>query len=376
MSSSQVAIGLADKVINGLADGTLERIGGLIRDGVAKQFVGWLREAPGITEPVLSPLLSVTTAGALNLGISTMGFAVVINRLAKIERQLKRTQEFLSSVNYKIDLTFYANFQAALDLASSVFRMNNPETRKASMLQAINRFLEAERHYLSLVDIEIGNGSQAACDYIATLSLSYAVAARCYLELEEIETAEHHLREGLATLRHRYERHITGLLTSNPAAYLDPCLKNSVNLRRLTKVYQWFAPSLDEAAVFEMHRENLFGFNRNQSEWIKSLPPSIRLGVTVGPREMTQSGWKRLIGGQDWMPTTWSLPSLTEVLPRLSETIETIETMIEDERRFGTYITEVDQIKKTGMTFQQWDELSLQSRSLSLTAELLYIPAA
>jgi len=376
MTSSQIAIELGEKVIEGLASGSLERIGGRIVESVGNQVVGWLREAPGITEPVLSPLLSITTAPTLNLAISTMGFAVVINRLAKIENRLKHAQEFLSSINYKIDLSFYANFHAALDLASSVFRMNNSETRKASTLQAVNRFLEAERHYLSLADVEIGNGSRVACDYIATLSLSYSVAARCYLELEEIETAEHHLREGLATLRPCYERHINSLLTTNPAAYLDPCLKKNVSLRRLTKIYQWFSPGIDEAAVFEMHRENVFRFNRNQAEWIRSLPPSIRLIGTSPPKEANQSVWNRLASGQGWKASPWALPSATEILPRLAETVEAIEMMIEDERRFRTYIAEVDQVNKSGMTFRQWDGLSLQSSFLEPTAGLMYIPAA
>lgn len=374
MSATLVAVELGETVIKGLAEGTLERIGGLIRDGVGKQIVGWLREASGITEPVLSPLLSITTAGTLNLAISTMGFAVVMHRLARIEKQLKRTQELLSAINYKIDLTFYANLRAALDLASNVFRMNNPETRKACMLQAINRFLEAERHYLALADVEIENGSQAADDYLATLSLSYVVAARCYLELEEIETAEHHLREGVTTLRPRYDKQITGLLTSNPAAYLDPSLKDSVTLKRVTKIYQWFSPDMDEAAVFEMLREALFAFPRSQGDWIKSLPPCIRLDRSIGPKPTAaQVGWKKIIAGQDWRPSTWSLPSLTEILPRLPATLETVETMIEDQRRFETYIAEVAQVYKSGMTFQRWNELSV-GPSLHPTTELVYIP--
>jgi hypothetical protein len=63
-------------------------------------------------------------------------------------------------------------------------------------------------------------------------------------------------------------------------------------------------------------------------------------------------------------------------MPRLSETIEKLETMIEDEVRFRTYIDEVDQIQKCGMTFERWKELSAQSSSQDPTTGLVYIPVS
>jgi hypothetical protein len=50
--------------------------------------------------------------------------------------------------------------------------------------------------------------------------------------------------------------------------------------------------------------------------------------------------------------------------------------MIEDERRFSSYIAEVDQVNKSGMTFRQWDELSVQSSFADQATGLVYIPAA
>jgi hypothetical protein len=157
-------------------------------------------------------------SSVLNLAVSTMGFIIVLKRLGVIEQQLEQAQEMLRAIDYKIDLSFYANFRAALNLARNAFTMTNSETRKMSAMQAINRFLEAEQHYAELTDREIGNGSQVADKYLSTLCLAYVTEVRCYLELEELDTAHRRLQEGVAALRPRFEKHINTLLTSNPAA--------------------------------------------------------------------------------------------------------------------------------------------------------------
>lgn len=101
-------------------------------------------------------ILQVTTAASvLNLGVSVMGFAVIAQRLNELEKRLKQAEELLNKVNRKIDLSFYANFSAAIELAVNAFTMTKPENRRSSALQAINRFLEAEHIYTEYTDIEI-----------------------------------------------------------------------------------------------------------------------------------------------------------------------------------------------------------------------------
>jgi hypothetical protein len=374
MVALKVAFEIGDEIVKGLADGTLERLGGLIRDSSLKRVTGWVREAAGVTEPVLSPLLSITTAGTLNLAISTMGFAVVMHRLAKIERQLRKAQELLSTIDYKIDISFLANFRAALDLARSVLTMSSEETRKASLLQAVNRFLEAERHYIPLADIEVNNRSQVATEYVSTLSLAYVIAARCYLELEELETAEAHLKEGLSMVRPSYVRHVSDLLTSNPAAYLHPSLRSEIDLRRLTRIYEWVNPGADLNTVFEMQREQIFRFNETQSEWIRTLPQAIRLNKVETVRQQDKKGWLKMLEGQDWKSALRSSSSqVAEVLPRLAEVIRVIETMIEDECRFRAYIFEIEHIRQQGISFHYWKELSASSVNSGSNTGLVYI---
>ena len=284
MSQINVSPDIPQQIAEGLESGIYERIGGAIREVDTRQIVAWLREAYDLSDPVVSELLSLSStaanANALNLAFTTMQFAVVMKRLEGIEKQLKRVQKVLDAIDYKIDLSFYANFRAALDLAANAFTMANAETRRVSSLQAINRFLEAEHHYTDLADIEISNQSQVADDYLFTLCLVYVTEVRCYLELDELETAVQRLQEGLNVLRPRFEKHTKTLLTSNPSAYLHPSLKHQINLKRLTNVYRWLnAGCRRDRCIWKLSATICSSWRSAPQDWIESLPPAIRLPV-------------------------------------------------------------------------------------------------
>jgi hypothetical protein len=370
----------------GLANGTYERIGGVIREANSKQIVAWLREgseAGKILESVLPDVGAVSSI--LNLAISTIGFAVVLKRLGAIEKQLQQAQEVLRTIGYKIDISFYANFRSALDLAINAFTMDNSENRKLSAIQAINRFLEAEHHYTKLTDIEIGNGSQVADEYLSTLCLAYVTEVRCYLELEEINTARRRLQEGIAILRPRFEKHINTLLTSNPAAYLHPSLKEQVGLKRLTKVYQWLEPRLEESDVFELQRENIFKLAQSPIEWIDSLPQAIRIpkGDSTALTHMFNGLAKQSKKLIETLPSKSKkhAQSSETVTPspeadnygRLPAMMKLIETMVEDDNRLAMYESEIEAIHRVGISFQEWRQLAPSSTTQQNRADLIYI---
>ena len=383
MTTVNASFHIPEYISQGISNGTYERVGGVIREADSKKVVAWLREAGKIGESVLPQVSAVSSV--LNLAVSTMGFVIVLKRLGVIEQRLEQAQEVLQTIDYKIDLSFYANFRAALDLAINAFTMTNSETRKMSAMQAINRFLEAEHHYTKLTDIEIGNGSQVADEYLSTLCLAYVTEVRCYLELEEIDTAHRRLQEGAAILRPRFEKHINTLLTSNPAAYLHPSLKEQVGLKRLTKVYQWLKPELDESDVFEMQRENLFKLAKNSEEWTNSLPQAIRIpkGGTAAPTNVfnglaKQS--KKLIGAlpsrskmKAGSPEAVTPSPETEAYGRLPTMMELIETMVEDDNRLAMYESEVGTFHRLGMSFQEWRQLAPSSPAQGNGTDLIYI---
>jgi len=155
------------KIVEGLESGIYERVGGGIRESGTKRVVTWLREGGIHKFPPLPPpighLLNISaSASVLNLGVSTMGFGLVLKRLQDLEKRLNETQELLNKLDRKADLTFYANFRAALDLALNAFTMSNCDNRRDMAIQAINRFLEAQHVYSGLLNSELDQGSQIA----------------------------------------------------------------------------------------------------------------------------------------------------------------------------------------------------------------------
>ncbi len=409
----QVTFLLADWVAKGLKDGTFERVGGVIREVTSKKIVTWLRDTNSVAPSVISfaanPVTGVlnliasganvaisakgfsdvnqrldgienqissigqslqftqgilqisTAASILNLGVSVMGFAVISQRLNDIENQLKQSQELLNKINRKIDLSFYANFRAGIELAINAFTMTKIENRRNSALQAINRFLEAEHIYKDYTVNELSQKSQIIDKYILTLSLAYIAEARCYLELEEHETAIRRFQEGTKVIRLVVNKYIEIMLTSNPAAYLHPQFKGQIDLSRLTKIYRWINPTLDENAVFDLLRENIFKLAQNNNEWLSSLPSSI-----VDRNEIS---WG-LFGGN---PTPLTGRFEKEAFQRLPQVFQVMESMIETNNRFESYQTEIQAISQLGISFHEWLQLKPSTEQKPEGAELMFI---
>lgn len=357
MNTVSATFVISEEIVEGLRNGSLERVGGVIREPQTKQVVAWLREINPNVSPVSSLLQIGATASVLNLGVTMMGFAVVNQRLNELEQRLQQAQELLNKINRKIDLGYYANFRAALDLAAKAIKMKNPETRKSMAITAISKLREADFIYTDYTDKELEQGSQIADEYILTLSLAYVAEARCYLELEAPDTALELLQEGSVKLRPRIQKYVDLLLTSNPAAYLQPQYKEQIDLRRLTRIYQWTDPTLDENAVFELQRENFVKFVQDPNKWVASLPSAIldRVEVAHGFFGPSQDDLKR------------------EAIKRLPQVLEVIESMVETNRRFEAYLAEVQAIAKLGITFHEWLKLEPSNEVKPDGAELIYV---
>jgi len=162
-------------ILAGLSNGSLERIGGVVRDVDTKQVVMWLRDT-GATPA--NTLLGMTTAASLlHVGVAVVGFAIVIDKLNQIEKTLQSMQAQLKTIAHKIDSSFYANFRAAVNLAQNAFSMQRSDNRQVSAMAAINRFLEAQHIYTDLVDQQMPYKSAVIAVYLQTLYLAYLMEA-------------------------------------------------------------------------------------------------------------------------------------------------------------------------------------------------------
>ncbi len=298
MNTVNVTYMVPEEIALGIANGTLERVGGVIRNTKTKQVAACLREATPSVSPVSKLLQIAASASILNLGVTMMGFAIVNQRLKEIEERLQQVQEVLNKINRKIDLGYYANFRAAIDLASDAIKLKNPDDRRNMAIHAISKLKEVDHIYTDYTDKELEQRSKVADKYLQTLLLAYLAEARCYLELEDSDAALDRLQYATEKLRPRIQRYVQILLTSNPAAYLQPQYKGQIDLRRLTRIYQWIDPTLDENAVFELHREDLIKLVQDPNKWVDSLPSAIldRVEVPYGmfgpnPEDLKREGY-------------------------------------------------------------------------------------
>lgn len=398
MTPLKLTFDMPAHILEGLLNGTLERVGGVVRDASTKQVVMWLRDTATNTistagipsfDPVtgvfnlvvegvnagvsingfkavnqrldlMQGVLTLTSAASiLNLGVSVISFTFMAHRLKELEKRLQKAQEFLIKIDRKIDLSFYANFRAALDLAINAFTMSKGDNRISSAVNAINRFLEAQHIYLDYADKELEQKSQIADEYLLTLCLAYIAEARCYLELEEFETAARRFEEGKIQIYTRIEKYVDTLLTSNPSMYLHPKLKGQIDLSRLTRIYQWKSPILDENSVFEIIRDDIGGkslIDDGQiNSWIESLP------VSIIEKSEIKKGF-------------WGIESETRnaVIERLPIIMEDMESIIETNYRFEAYEVEVKALSKLGISFHEWLKLQPEENK-SKNNNLMYI---
>ncbi|MDY6899439.1 MAG: NC domain-containing protein [Cyanobacteriota bacterium] len=356
MNTVTTTFNLPDSIAQPLGKGTYERVGGIIRDTQTKQVVCWLRETNADTLLSFNPVTPVL--GLLNLGVSTLTLAVSISgfhrinkRLDKIENDLQYIKKTLwknhQELVKKIEFSHYTNFKAALILANNAFTMSNIENCKASAMQAINRFLEAEEYYSAYLDEDLHSQGRVIDEYLETLTLAYLAEIRCYLKLEEIPTAYSRLQEAEKLLKSKFQEYIKILLTSNPAAYLHPDLKEQISLTRLTNIYRWFNNSIDENYVYEKLRQDLFKIAYKPEDWKNSLPQAV---------------WKHII--YEGYPRTFL---------QLTKLMEKIEFIIETHRRIIGYHMELETMMHLNISFAEWNNLIREEKIKSENVQLMYI---
>ena len=171
-----VTLKLPDWIKRGLADGTFTREGGVVRNGNG-EIVTFLRESGGLSQEIAkgnlpsSPLLSsqisslrsLSTAALgmqiLNLGVSAIGFAVVISKLNKIQAGLqeihKKLDEVLVEVQWisrKQDLEIVGKMKAALEIASTAVLASSMDLRRQGLTDAKNRLIESANLSRLLLD--------------------------------------------------------------------------------------------------------------------------------------------------------------------------------------------------------------------------------
>ena len=162
----------------GLANGSLIRGGGVVRRS-SGEIAMFLRESGSLSRELAngnlpsSPMLSAQMSSlqslsmaslgmqALNLGISAIGFAVVVSKLNKIQADLQKIHEKLDEILEEIqwilrrqDLEMVGKMKAALEIADTATLASSMDLRRQGLIDARNRLIEsANRSKLFLDDM-------------------------------------------------------------------------------------------------------------------------------------------------------------------------------------------------------------------------------
>ncbi|MBN3922405.1 hypothetical protein [Nostoc sp. NMS4] len=336
---------IPDWINEGLKTKAYERVGGVIRDFRTKQIVAMLRETvPYLTQA--STILSQfgSAASILNLGVSVIGFVVVIKRLGDIEQRLKIVQQDVKKLNLKFDLSVYANFRAALDLARDGFTMTKHENRVNMANLAINRFLEAQHTYTGYFDTALEEDIEVADEYLSSIFLTYVARVSCYLELKEISTACLCLQEGTEFLNKCVNKYFDKVFS-----YLDD--------EEQEKFYKNY-PLLLSASYITVNGviTGIFGY----------------LGYFGYCRKPLLIASPVLHGNLLEEVLLW-VTSKKEEETVLDKALEKLEAIIETNRRFQSYQTELQAIAQLGISFDDWLKLTPSTEIKPDGAELMYI---
>ncbi len=403
MVAEQVILEIPEAILKGLQNGTYERVGGVVREVASKRVVAWLRETGGLTlansigipiSPVdiidgilaniqlrqinlrlidisnkLNTVLGLTqfntALGLANLGLSAIGFAVVISKLNQIDSRIQSLQASIESLRESIDRSLLAKAKSAIDVAEIALKMSSPINRKRLVTEVIQPLLEAEHYYLAAWDSNWnknnGNDGILAPEYISILSLVYVTEIKFYLELEEHEIALKRLAEAEEILRPRIRKYVELLLTTKPSVYLHKACQG-VSLSSVVEILKYVKGESDVDKLFDEYIRPAIFSAQDIESYIDSMPIRSRNAILalIVPSlvSVDRTFWDRL----PWN-TAARRDVIFKLMSRANQVIATAQSMIELDRRLEGYRYEVTEMTRLGLSYQEWQSLVLPPKN-------------
>ena len=400
MVAEQVILEIPEAILKGLQNGTYERVGGVVREVASKRVVAWLRETGGLTlansignwipgvdiingilaniqlrqinlrlidisnklNTVLGLTQFNTALGLANLGLSAIGFAVVISKLNQIDSRIQHLQQSISELKDTIDRSLLAKAKSAINVAEIALKMSSQTNRKRLVTEVIQPLLEAEHYYQAAWDSDWNkNNGILAREYLLILSLVYVTEIKCYLELEEHEMALKRLAEAEEILKPRIRDYINLLLTKNPSGYLHRTCQG-VSLSSVVEILKYGTGESDTNKLFDEYIRPAIFSAQDIESYFDSMPIRSRNAILalISPS----------LVGLDW--TFWDrLPWNTaarrdvifKLMSRVNQVIATAQSMIELDRRLEGYRYEVTEMTRLGLSYQEWQSLVLPPKN-------------
>jgi len=235
----RIELEVPDEIADGLRNGTLERVGGVIRSADSKQVVVWLREGGSMSRnpssglTLLPTLLRATgmnartvavVAGAITVAGPLLDIAITAYTIHYLTQRIEALKREIEDIYDRIDRHFAksesAALQTALQLADELLDTEDRESKREKAHDVIARLVNAEKLLLMDLDDALnGNNRLKAGILIDTVTTINMLAARCSVDVGDDKIAVSRLDKSLVELRPRVDRLVLRLVGKKPAVY-------------------------------------------------------------------------------------------------------------------------------------------------------------
>lgn len=382
MDTVEAVFQIPDWIANGLNNGNYERVGGIIREVDSKSVVAWLREtdftqvSPGQVISSASRLLKFgDVVGVLNLGVSVTGFTVILNRIKHLETSISEQNALLTQIDRKLDLSYYRNFATGIRLANDAMMTQNPNTKRITAMQAVDRILDAQHLFEQECNSQIAAGNEIADKLISTLFLAYTAEIRCRMELGEMALATSKLEQYSETMRTLVRTYLKKSYLSFDTNHLwciedlSQCTDLVARIWRLEDFLEEDVERLEmssaKAADSDVYKKQQADLEKSENNIIKAKENLVQAQNKKGLLATVQAaGIEFQLGVLDEMyaSTKNRIEKFTaekqqyyaQDLPAL---LAQMESVIEDMRRFEAYQDEVAALQQMGISLDEWQQI-------------------
>ncbi len=326
MSNLQVYFDLPPHLSTLLANGTLERVGGVIRETRSKEVVMWLRESAKAAQPVVpptAPILSnmaslVATGQLVNLTLSAFTLYTVVQRMEKLTHQIDALGDL---VRKEFNRNREDEFCIALNKARDAVESDNLALRHSDATDTANRLAKFTENFLNDLRRILATSKDLPDLLLAQQYLIRAIYAQtcriqCYLAIDEEKLAKTRFAEDLRLFEVPVQELLTAWMGESPAIYfhkdvpfetlehfmrlqtqrLGDDLQPHEAMLRVIDLYRadfWNPQILPTKIETMLGLMNPFGSSKNKTD-VMDLPQELATRLTQA--ELTLENYQRLLG--------------------------------------------------------------------------------
>lgn len=259
MASISVHLEVPEIIAKGLHEGSMERVGGVIRHSDSKQIIAWLREGgqavddavlkTGLLDDVLRAAGSASTTVGFLLGglfpildIAIAGY-VLLEIIGHIDDHRHEIEEIYKRIEEEFRQDRLANLATALTSARLVSQVKDVAFKRQMVGQATDRLLEAREHlredFMTLVKEEMNEEDAITAMRYQILSMQAAtLIVRAWLEIGEKDLAREWLGGILMGQRERVKLFVRAQIGEHPSLYFHETVSEE-DFARYVNVERW-----------------------------------------------------------------------------------------------------------------------------------------